>query len=126
MRKVGLAFALGLVVLAGCVGGPADHLKAETSPAIYLRVPTHQEKTALYPQEARRRGVAGTVVMACQVLRDQRLHDCLIREESPAGLGFGEATLRAAPYFRGRPERIDGVEKESSDFIVTMVWSLEG
>ena len=46
--------------------------------------------------------------MQCDVRADGKVENCIIVEESPAGLGFGEAALKLTDKFEMRPESIDG------------------
>ncbi|MDO1559217.1 TonB family protein [Brevundimonas sp. 2R-24] len=72
-----------------------------------------QEPTAVdtgepegFPAEALRRNIrSGSVTLRCRVIHDGSAQHCEVIEESPAGMGFGEAALRAAAQFRFRSER---------------------
>lgn len=41
--------------------------------------------------------------MLCTVAADGGLVDCKVTEESPIAVGFGEALLKMAPFFKMRP-----------------------
>lgn len=45
----------------------------------------------------------GRASVNCVIRVDQRLDDCRLVEETPAGFGFGEQALRAAAFFRWNP-----------------------
>jgi TonB family protein len=45
-------------------------------------------------------GVTGVVRMTCRVDKDGDLQDCAVDEQAPAGLGFGEAALGLAGFYR--------------------------
>ena len=58
----------------------------------------------VYPAAARTAGIReGRGVIDCVVLADGRLGDCRTVEESPQGVGFGQAALALAPRFRVNP-----------------------
>lgn len=58
-----------------------------------------------YPSNALSRGAPGAAVMCCTVLATGRL-DCEVGFEWPAGLRFGEATLRVVRDFRVHPDDV--------------------
>jgi len=55
-----------------------------------------------YPPRARREGVEGVVLLECFVLRRDRVRDCTLVGEKPAGYGFGKAALRTERGMRVR------------------------
>jgi len=50
-----------------------------------------------YPARALEQGVSGGATIRCKVGMDASLTDCTIVTETPPGVGFGRAALRAAP-----------------------------
>jgi len=68
-----------------------------------LRGATTAEVLSVVPPEARRARQAGRASINCVIRLDQRLDDCRVVSETPAGFRFGEAGLRAAGFFRYRP-----------------------
>ncbi len=109
-RRVRLAVALLSVV--GCATSPAEG---------WIRRPTHDHLLQHYPPQAARNGTGGFARIRCDVQADGRLTACEVLEESPAGAGFGEATLRLAPYFRMSRE-IGGQSVEGSSVEIPMTW----
>lgn len=75
-----------------------------TSP-IWIERPRNPER--YYPREAFMRGVAGEVVLDCDVDVFGRL-SCAVASETPAGQGFGDAALRIAGAHVMRPAMQDG------------------
>jgi protein TonB len=73
-----------------------------TGPMI-LRGATQGEILSIVPPEARAARRAGRASVNCVIRLDQRLDDCRVVSETPEGLGFGQAGLRAAAFFRYRP-----------------------
>ncbi len=68
----------------------------------FIRGATQGEIFSVVPANARRRSGRGSV--NCVIRLDERLDNCRIVEETPPGLGFGQAAVRAAEaYFRFRP-----------------------
>lgn len=47
-----------------------------------------------YPQDAVNQAVAGTAVIDCQIAPSGAMSSCSLISESPAGYGFGDATVR--------------------------------
>lgn len=78
----------------------------------------------MYPREAMAQGIEGQATIECDVLNDGRLHGCVIVNETPAGYGFGEATLRAAILFRMSPQTRDGVAVGGARVRIPLSWRL--
>ena len=71
---------------------------------IILRGASNGEILAFVPPEARRRRISGRASVTCVIRADTRLEGCRSVDETPAGLGFGEAAVRIAEtHFRFRP-----------------------
>jgi TonB family protein len=51
----------------------------------------------------------GTVELECTVQPDGRVSDCIVRSETPRGMGFGAAALNAARRARLSPQNRAGV-----------------
>lgn len=75
-----------------------------TSPT-WIERPRNPER--YYPRAAFMRGVAGEVVLDCDVDVGGRL-SCVVASETPEGQGFGEAALRIAGAHVMRPAMQDG------------------
>ncbi|MCX7356580.1 MAG: TonB family protein [Alphaproteobacteria bacterium] len=75
-----------------------------TSPT-WVERPRNPER--YYPRDAFMRGVAGEVVLDCDVDVVGRL-SCIVTSETPAGQGFGDAALRIAGAHVMRPAMQDG------------------
>lgn len=69
----------------------------------WMRTPTADELMRAYPKAALRAGVEGHATMKCRVGDDDRPTNCVIIEETPPGVGFGQATLSLAPDFKADP-----------------------
>jgi hypothetical protein len=55
-----------------------------------------------YPYGAQVRGDGGWTVMQCRATGDGRVEACTVTKEKPHGLGFGDAALKLARYYRVR------------------------
>lgn len=73
--------------------------------AIWIERPRNPER--YYPRDAFMRGVAGEVVLDCDVDVAGRL-SCAVASETPPGQGFGDAALRIAGAHVMRPAMQDG------------------
>jgi protein TonB len=83
--------------------GAGDGPGAGSGPII-LRGASNGEILAFVPPEARRRRISGRASVNCVIRSDTRLEGCRPVEETPAGLGFGDAAVRIAEtHFRFRP-----------------------
>jgi protein TonB len=88
--------------------GDGDGPGAGSGPQ-FLRGANNGEILALVPPEARRARRAGRSSVTCVIRPDTRLENCRVVEESPTGLGFGEAARRvASTHFRFRPPMTAG------------------
>ena len=72
---------------------------------VWVQRPRNPER--FYPRDAFIRGVAGEVVLDCDIDVDGRLV-CTVVSETPQGLGFGEAALRIAGAHVMRPATRNG------------------
>lgn len=81
-----------------------------------IRFPSPAEKRRVHPAAARDRGGRG--VIACRIRLDTRLEACRILEESPPGLGFGQAALAAAAFHRFTPPTVNGVPQDGYEMTI--------
>lgn len=113
-RRVGLGAAL--VSMAACATSQTEG---------WVSRPTSDHLARHYPPQAAQNRTEGFARIRCDVQADGRLTACEVLEESPAGAGFGEATLRIAPYFRMSRE-IGGQSVEGSSIEIPMTWRVGG
>jgi TonB family protein len=64
-----------------------------------------------YPEEAKEKRSTGTVMLACLVDKENRVHQCKVLKESPRFVGFGKATLRLSRHFRVKPPMVGGMAR---------------
>lgn len=63
--------------------------------------PTMEDFTAVIPKAARAaKAYKARVVMLCTVAADGALSGCKVQSEDPAALGYADAAIRLAPFFR--------------------------
>ncbi len=72
---------------------------------VWVQRPRNPER--FYPREAFMRGIAGEVVLDCEIDTQGRL-SCAVVSETPEGQGFGEAALRIAGGHVMRPATQNG------------------
>jgi protein TonB len=90
----------------------------------WVRTPTGDDLSRIYPGRARDRRLGGHTTMACKVRKDGTLTDCAITEETPTGYGFGEAALASAQYFRMSPTTADGKSVEGGTVVIPIGWRM--
>ncbi len=88
----------------------------------FVRGPLQSELRALHPREAFRRRQGGSVQLDCRLGADGRLNRCRVASEAPQGMGFGQAALAAAQYFRFRPAVRDGRPIDGAEIRVGVEW----
>lgn len=74
----------------------------------WLRKPSAAQMERVFPDRAVRLGVAGKATLACLVAANGSVGGCEVVSESPSEYGFGKAALRLQPYFRMKPQMVDG------------------
>jgi protein TonB len=80
------------------------------------------ELRRLHPPAAFRQRIGGRATLSCRIRIDTRLEACRVIEESPPGMGFGQAALEASAYFRFQPPTRDGVSVEGHEAPITVLW----
>jgi protein TonB len=98
-----LAFAAALAAQSAPEATPRDAPAGFADAPDWLRLPTQAEKLAVYPRAALARRIAGQAAIDCVLDADGYLRGCRVSQESPSGLGFGEAALALAADFRMSP-----------------------
>ena len=73
---------------------------------LVVSVPSPGERAHAYPKTAG--GRSGRVLIKCMVTKSGSFDNCVVAEENPPRLGFGEAALRESRLIRLRPQTIDG------------------
>lgn len=96
------------------------------TPARLVRGPSLNDLRREHPPAAfaARRGGRGEV--SCVIRVDTRLEDCRLVSESPQGMGFGEAALRSARYFRFEPPTRGGAPVAGQRVVFGVEFGLRG
>lgn len=87
-----------------------------------LVTPSADQMIRLYPPQAQ---TGGRTVIGCKAGVDGLLHDCKVQSETPQGMGFGEASMRAAELYRVKPGTVDGKPVESP-VVIPIIWRAPG
>ncbi|MBX7249732.1 MAG: energy transducer TonB [Caulobacteraceae bacterium] len=88
--------------------GPGGRGAAETWKPSWRRLPSEEQMTAVFPEQAWKDGVSGGATLECTVMVTGRVKDCIVKIETPPGQGFGAAVLSLSRYFVVTPRRING------------------
>lgn len=114
---VGIGISLGLAAAASAGpptgdGKGADDklalpLEGKSTPASFT-APSNDAMEREYPPLALSLGLTGEGTITCTVEPQGELDECHVDQEAPAGLGFGAAAVRLAPYFIVKPATFDG------------------
>jgi len=75
---------------------------------IWAKAPQRGDLIAAYPPDAAKAEIGGSVKLRCTADVQGGLQHCAVREETPAGKGFGAAALSIAPALRVDPMTADG------------------
>ncbi len=76
--------------------------------ADWIRMPGPKEFARYFPERAERMSVSGSATLACLVAANGSVGGCQVIREDPGGMGFGAAALKLAPFFRMKPQMVDG------------------
>ncbi|WP_447911419.1 energy transducer TonB [Brevundimonas bullata] len=87
-----------------------------------LRGPTMGELRRLHPPAAFRQRRGGQATLSCRIRLDTRLEDCRVIDETPSGMGFGQAALAASIHFRFQPPTRDGAPVDGQEVPVVVLW----
>lgn len=79
----------------------------------------------LYPRAAREQRVEGTAWLYCFVTRRDRVKDCRLIGEEPAGYGFGKAALKGRSGMRIRLHDEKGRQVHDEWVVVTKTFNLD-
>ncbi|MDO9472754.1 MAG: energy transducer TonB [Caulobacter sp.] len=74
----------------------------------WIRMPGAREFDRYFPERAARMGVSGSATLACLVAANGAVGSCEVIREEPGSMGFGKAALKLAPFFRMKPQLVDG------------------
>jgi hypothetical protein len=87
---------------------------------MWLRRPSADDMRRLYPPQ--QKGVEGFVSADCLVDERGQFTSCEIVKETPAGMGFGESTIRLAKLFKMKPIDADGASVAGRKLRLPVRW----
>ncbi|MDB5421121.1 MAG: hypothetical protein JWR59_1068 [Brevundimonas sp.] len=96
-----------LAAAAAVLAGSAAQAAEKVAQAGWIRKPTLEEITAVYPSKAQ--GRQGSAVIKCTVSTTGSLTACSVVKETPSDAGFGAAALSLTPSFVLKPATRNGV-----------------
>jgi protein TonB len=96
-----------------------------TNPA-WISRPTADQVAHVYPEGAIRQGLAGQVMLNCQVTAAGAVAGCTVESETPSARGFGRAALSLTPYFRIRPGTDNGEPIEGASVQIPIRFKISG
>lgn len=105
---------IGPIASLDPVIGPSlgDGLEPVPAPVVtrpdWIRMPGPKEFARYFPERAARLEVSGSATLACLVAANGTVGSCQVVKEAPDDMGFGKAALKLAPYFRMKPQLVDG------------------
>ena len=136
MIKVVFVATTAAVILTSCQSGAnivkatGDNLRPVSGVVIdgyinpedahWAHLPTSDDLAKVYPDQAARRNLSGKSRVHCKVEASGTLSACIVTNEFPTGLGFGEAELKIIHLFRMVPDQYG--PKANTD--VPISWNL--
>ena len=100
-----------------------ERLLAPTD-VVYLRRPDARLFSSLYPDEARRKRLEGKGAVKCRVTETGMLGSCRVVEETPAGSGFGMATMALMSGVQIAPKTKSGQPTLDAKVVIPVTWKL--
>ena len=74
----------------------------------WVQKPTPEEFSNYYPPVPQLLGLGGRTLLECDVTSAGATENCKVLLETPAGLGFGDASISLGRFFRMKPMSVDG------------------
>jgi TonB family protein len=99
-----------------------DHRITEPN---WIETPTSADYVGLYPQRAAQQEKTGKVTMQCLVTETGSVNNCAVTQETPEGLGFGDAALAMADKFKMSPATRDGAPVGGAVVTIPIMFALQ-
>lgn len=126
-RAVGAAVLATIIVGSGVTAFAEDKARRERPPVVVENpawVVPPQVDGDDYPIFAAYLGVNGSVSLECMVTPQGSPENCLVQDERPTGLGFGDAAKRIILRHRLTPRRVNGVATPAK-FVVRLPFTAD-
>ena len=121
---LGALAALAMLLVSAAASAQTAPAQRSAPPPASGAGPTGDDMLRYYPEAARAAGTEGAATIACTLTRRGTLEKCVVVSETPAGAGFGEATLRLADRFKMRPRTKDGRSVAGRQIRIPVIWRL--
>ena len=95
-----MSVALALALLLQAAPPPQRPPPSTTDMPGWSRAPKPEDMMKAYPQEPGRANLAGSATLECTVDAEGELTACVASDETPAGSGFGAASVAIASKFQ--------------------------
>lgn len=118
-----LAFAMAADPQLSVANPAAAHPVTEGVKSEWVVRPSGSQMVDLYPKAALREGKRGYAMLSCIVEESGALSDCRVVEETPAGLGFGEASLQLSKSVRMKQVGADGKPTSGAAVRFPLAWN---
>ncbi len=74
----------------------------------WVHRPSNEELQAFYPRLATVLRLSGRIKVSCIVTKEGALANCAAMDETPVGMGFGDAALKMTKVMLMKPKTLDG------------------
>ncbi len=105
-------FGAARAASAGPGGDPAHGIDLPVEGVVtnpdWISRPTGDQLSAVYPVVAQALNISGRAEVNCAVTVQGDVDACTVANEFPLGQGFGQAALALTPYFKMKPQMVDG------------------
>lgn len=91
----------------------------------WVTKPSGADIASHYPKMMIVLGIEGRATIHCDVTVQGDAANCVVRSESPTGLGFGPAAVSLAPTFKFSPKKLNGRPMDGGSVNIPITFSLD-